>query len=122
MDKVFVNNLNVECIIGILDYERVKTQPLIVSIELDIDLKEAGYTGDLDKSINYASLSERVKAYIIERKARLLEELGVELCDLILKEFKTESVTIKLEKPLAVADAQSVGVQISKKSGVKHDN
>ena len=117
MDKIFVNNLQVDCIVGILDFERVNTQPLLVSIELEKDLKEAGATGQLDKSIDYALLSKRVKSYIIERKARLLEELGVELCDLILKEFKPVSVKVTLNKPQAVAETQGVGVQISKSIG-----
>ncbi|MGN1281284.1 MAG: dihydroneopterin aldolase [Succinivibrio sp.] len=116
MDKIFVNNLKVDCIIGILDYERENTQPLLVSLELETSLTEAGYQGDLSKSIDYALLSSRVKSYIIERKARLLEELGVELCDMILKEFKPHSVMVSLNKPEAIADAQGAGIQITRKS------
>ena len=114
MDRIFVNNLKVECIVGILDYERITPQPLICSLELECDLKKAGETGDLDKSIDYARLSQRVKTYIIERKARLLEELGVELCDLILKEFRPKSVSVRLEKTQAVPDTMGVGIQITK--------
>ncbi|MGN0894941.1 MAG: dihydroneopterin aldolase [Succinivibrio sp.] len=116
MDRIFIEELKVDCIIGILDYERVNTQPLLVSIELETSLSEAGEQGDLSKSIDYALLSNRVKAYIIERKARLLEELGVELCDLILKEFKPQSVTVRLNKPQAIADATGAGIQITRKS------
>lgn len=122
MDKIFVNNLKVECIIGILPYEREHSQPLLVSVELETSLEDAGRTGSLEKSINYALLSERVKSYIVNRKAGLLEELAVELCDLIEKEFKPESVKIRLNKPEAVADAQSVGIEIFRKFGVKNGN
>ncbi len=121
MDKIFVKDLRVDCIIGILESERVKTQPLLVSMELEKDLKECAKTGDLDKSINYAALSERVKSYIIQRKALLLEELAEELCKLILKEFKPESVTIRLNKPEAVADAMATGVQIPRTTGDYND-
>lgn len=121
MDKIFVKDLRVDCIIGILESERVKTQPLLVSMELEKDLKECAKTGDLDKSINYAALSERVKSYIIQRKALLLEELSEELCKLILKEFKPESVTIRLNKPEAVADAMAAGVQITRTTGDYND-
>lgn len=121
MDKIFVKDLRVDCIIGILESERVKTQPLLVSMELEKDLKECAKTGDLDKSINYAALSERVKSYIIQRKALLLEELAEELCKLILKEFKPESVTIRLNKPEAVADAMAAGVQITRTTGDYND-
>ena len=121
MDKIFFFFLRVDCIIGILESERVKTQPLLVSMELEKDLKECAKTGDLDKSINYAALSERVKSYIIQRKALLLEELAEELCKLILKEFKPESVTIRLNKPEAVADAMATGVQITRTTGDYND-
>lgn len=121
MDKIFVKDLRVDCIIGILESEKVKTQPLLVSMELEKDLKECAKTGDLDKSINYAALSERVKSYIIQRKALLLEELAEELCKLILKEFKPESVTIRLNKPEAVADAMATGVQITRTTGDYND-
>ncbi|MBQ9221949.1 MAG: dihydroneopterin aldolase [Succinivibrio dextrinosolvens] len=114
MDKIFITDLRVECIIGILDFERVTLQPLLVSIEIEKDLKRAGQTGDLAKSIDYADLSLRVKKYIINRKAKLLEELGVELCDIILKEYAPYSVTVRLNKPEAVADVREVGIQITK--------
>ena len=122
MDKIFVNDLKVECIVGILPFEREKTQPLLVSMGLETSLEEAGRTGALNKSIDYALLSERVKSYIVERKAGLLEELAVELCDLIEKEFKPESVKISLNKPNAVADAKSVGIEIFRKFGVENGN
>lgn len=53
MDKIFVDNLKVECIVGILPFEREKTQPLFVSLELETPLEEAGRTGALEKNIDY---------------------------------------------------------------------
>lgn len=49
MDKIFVDNLKVECIVGILPFEREKTQPLFVSLVLETPLEEAGRTGALEK-------------------------------------------------------------------------
>ncbi|MBQ2382387.1 MAG: dihydroneopterin aldolase [Succinivibrio sp.] len=103
-----------DCIIGILPYERENTQPLMISIELECDLKKAGYSGDLDDSINYAELANRVREYTVQRKARLVEELGVELCDLILEEFRPKKVCITLNKPLAVENCDGVGIKITK--------
>ena len=51
-DYIFINNLKVDCIIGILPHERENTQPLMISIEIECDLKKAGYSGNLDESIN----------------------------------------------------------------------
>ncbi len=113
MDKVFVKGLKTSCIIGILPQERVKEQELTVDLTLGLDLKEAGKTGDLTKSVDYAALSARVLDYVKKRKAELLEELGVELCTLILNEFKPQSVTVRLGKPQAVSSAETAGIEIT---------
>ena len=99
MDKVFVQGLKVMCIVGILPKERITPQPLII---------------DLGLSIDYHALSLRVTEYVIRRKAPLLEELGVELCDLILKEFHPQRVSVRLVKPQAVENALGAGIEISK--------
>ena len=122
MDKIFVKGLKVNCIVGILDFERVNSQDLIIDLELEKDLKKAGKTGNLDLSVDYALLSKMVSEYIIKRKAKLLEELGVELCDLILEKFDILKVTVTLNKPMAVANTTAVGVQISKEIGEKNGN
>ncbi len=115
MDRIFIEDLCFDCIIGILDFEREHEQPIKVSVDLELDLKNCGYSGDLDKTINYAALSQDIKEYIISRRARLLEELGVELCDRILEKYRPCAVTVRLSKPKAVAQAREVGVQITKR-------
>ena len=112
MDKIFVEGLQVDCIIGVLPFEREETQPLIIDLVLEHDLKPAASAHDL--SLDYAALSERVAEYVIARRAFLLEELAFELCDLILKEFKPRRVTIRLKKPQAVKMAQAAGIEVSK--------
>ena len=96
MDKIFVDNLKVECIVGILPFEREKTQPLFVSLELETPLEEAGRTGALEKTIDYALLSEKVKAYIVKRKVGLLEELEkrnlADYFDVVLERSEKEEV------------------------------
>lgn len=114
MDKVFVRGLKTDCIIGILPEERVKPQRLVVDLELKIPLWEAGVSADLDKSVDYAKLSQRVKDYVQKRRANLLEELAVELCELINKEFHVSGVTVRLAKPQAVAYADAAGIEISR--------
>ncbi len=114
MDKIFVSNLRCECIIGVLDEERITPQPLLVSLEMGLNLEKAGRSGDLSKTIDYGYLSARVKEYIITRKAFLLEELAYELCDFIAAEFKPRYVKVRLDKPQALADAQGCGVEILK--------
>lgn len=115
MDKVFIENLRIECIVGILPEERVHEQPLLCSVSLEYpSLKEAGRQADLSLSADYSALSKRIVSYVKERRAGLLEELGTELCDLIVKEYAPASVAVRLSKPQALADAGAAGIEISR--------
>lgn len=114
MDKIFIEGLKVPCIIGILPQERELEQPLLIDITLETSLQVAGVTHDLKQSIDYAALSAEVYAYVRARKAELLEELGVELCEMILSRFRPQRVTVRLGKPQALQHADLAGIEISR--------
>ncbi|MCR5536158.1 MAG: dihydroneopterin aldolase [Succinivibrio sp.] len=114
MDKIFIAGLRVPCIIGILPEERQTEQPLMLDLTLETSLQEAGLSHDLKQSIDYAALSREVYTYVRERKAGLLEELGVELCELILSRYRPQRVTIRLGKPQALQYADLAGIEISR--------
>ncbi len=114
MDKIFIRELKIPCIIGILPQERLQEQELTVSLTLELSLQEPGISHDLKASIDYAALASHVSRYVKERKAELLEELGVELCDLILSTYRPRRVTISLGKPQALQDAALAGIEISR--------
>lgn len=113
MDKVFIKNMEVECIVGILDFERTTTQRLLVNIEVDADLKQCALSGNLEDSIDYARMAQLVKDYIISKQALLLESLAYELCDLILSNFsKAQAVLVNLQKPDILDYCQGVGIEV----------
>ena len=74
MDKVFIKNMEVVCIVGILDFERTTKQRLLVNIEVDTDLKKCSKSGDLTDSIDYARMAHLVRDYIINKQAFLLSK------------------------------------------------
>ena len=114
MDKIFIKGLKVPCIIGILPEEREIEQPLLIDLTLETSLEAAALNHDLKQSIDYAQLSSEVYAYVRQRRAGLLEELGVELCELILSRYRPHKVTIRLGKPQALQEAALAGIEISR--------
>ncbi len=113
MDKIFINGLEVVCIVGILPEERVTPQKLIIDVSADCDLKVAGHSGDLRDSVDYAALAELIRNHVVRRRARLLEELGVELLQLILKCDQVMAAEIRITKPAAIPGAAGAGVVMS---------
>lgn len=114
MDKILIQGLDVNAIIGILPHEREFEQPLKLDITLFLPLQGCARSGDLSLSINYAEVCSRVTTFIRERKAELIETLAEEVCQYILKTFKPQAVTLSIIKTRAVVNTQGVGVEITR--------
>ena len=112
MDKVFINNLEVEAVIGIFQWEREVRQLISVDIEMDFDNKTAAQSDDIKDALNYKLVGKRVAAFIQNSKFQLVETLAEKISKIILKEFPVSKVKIKVSKPGAMRGSDSVGVSI----------
>ena len=63
---------------------------------------------------SFAKVSERVIAHSTAKPVELLETLLEQLAHIILTEFNTSTVTIRVSKPAAVAQALTAGVEITR--------
>ena len=115
MDLININELAVDCIIGINPSERTRTQQLIISAKLGVDLTCCAGTQNLNDTVNYADVCEELKALAINLKAGLLEVLADKMCNLIFyKHQKVRTIELTLLKPEAVQNAQGVGISIER--------
>ena len=112
MDKVFINNLEVEAVIGIFQWEREVRQLISVDIEMDFDNKTAAQSDDIKDALNYKLVGKRVTAFIQNSKFQLVETLAEKISKIILKEFPVSKVKIKVSKPGAMRGSDFVGVSI----------
>ena len=112
MDKVFINNLEVEAVIGIFQWEREVRQLISVDIEMDFDNKTAAQSDDIKDALNYKLVGKRVTAFIKKSNFQLVETLAEKIAKIILKEFPVTKVKIKVSKPGAMRGSDSVGVSI----------
>jgi len=112
MDKIFINRLSFNCIIGIYPRERVEPQPLEIDLEMRCDIRAAASSNDLSKSLNYAAISDAVIYFCQQAKAELLETLAEGLCSYLSNEFGIQGMRLTIHKPSAVPEARSVGLSI----------
>lgn len=115
MDTVFVRNLTVDAILGILPWERENTQPVRISFAMATDLRAAARSEDIAQAVDYAAAAERVAALTREGRFQLVETLAEHIAQLLLHEFPVQRVRVEVEKPEAVAAADSVGVSIERR-------
>ena len=103
MYTIYIEDLKVEAIIGILPKERKKPQDIVVSCEI-------GYEKKLDKFINYAEVVTLIEEMLVDKKYGLIEDALEEIIESLSKNFnQIKSVKLKLMKP-QILDNCTVGV------------
>ncbi|WP_046059056.1 2-amino-4-hydroxy-6-hydroxymethyldihydropteridine diphosphokinase [Clostridium sp. IBUN22A] len=73
MDKIFLKNVEIFAKHGVFQEEKTLGQKFILDIELSLDTKEAGVTGDLTKSVHYGELCHRIEEIFTKESYDLIE-------------------------------------------------
>ncbi|MFO7809077.1 dihydroneopterin aldolase [Guyparkeria sp.] len=114
-DRILVQGLEFETIIGILPAERETQQPLRVDLVLEVQsFRQAVESEHIDQTVDYASVSRRVIEIAREGRFQLVETLAERCCQTLLAEFPVRRITMRALKPHALAEAAGVGVEITR--------
>ena len=111
-DKVLINDLTVDAILGILPEERVQAQRVVINLTIFTDTQPAAKSQNIADTVNYAELSSQAAQLTVEGEYLLIESLVEDLAALTLDHPTAKAVTGRVEKPQAVSAAGSVGVEI----------
>ncbi|GGX45469.1 dihydroneopterin aldolase [Saccharospirillum salsuginis] len=111
-DRVFLQELKVETVIGAYDWERSIRQNLWLDLSLAFDCKPAGTTDDLSKALDYDALSRHIRDWAAEQSFELIETFGERLCVLIYEFCGVRDIDLRINKRGAVADCGGVGIHI----------
>jgi len=113
-DIVFIEDLRIDAIIGIYDWEREVKQTVALDIEMASDNTRPAATESIDDAINYKEVAKRLIAFTEDSQFQLVETLTERLAEIILNEFDVPWCRIKLSKLGAVTGSKSVGVIIER--------
>jgi dihydroneopterin aldolase len=114
MDIVFIEDLRIDAVIGIYDWERRIRQTLSFDLEMAFDNRRPAASDDIADTLNYKSISKRLQAYVEASSFGLVETLAERCAEIIREEFGVSWVRLKLSKPGAVRGARTVGVRIER--------
>ncbi|GLR71180.1 dihydroneopterin aldolase [Agaribacter marinus] len=109
-DTVFIRGLELSSIIGVYDFERNAKQRVIVDIEIATDLTLASSTDNISDTIDYGHIAETLSQVASNSSFQLLEALGKKMLDTLFEYYPLESVTLTINKPDIIANANGVGV------------
>ena len=114
MDTIFINELKVKTKLGVPAWERMLAQTIILDIEIGYDLAKAGNSDAIADTIDYGAVVARIHDTLKEHSFQLVEALAEHVAQLILKEFKAESVKVKVAKPAILPGLKALGVVIER--------
>ena len=114
-DTIFIQGLEISCIIGTLPRERLTKQKVVIDLEFPVSVRKAARRDDLKDAINYKKIAERATGFVSKSRFFLIETLAEHLAHTLLREFKLKSLTLRIYKPDAIPNAKSVGVEIFRK-------
>lgn len=114
MDRVFIEGLEVETVIGHYDWERDIRQKLLLDIDMDFDCRAAGASDALVDALDYDAVARAVMKRVTASRYRLIEAVAEAVTALLLADFPCRKVRVIVRKPTAVAQAAAVGVEIER--------
>ena len=91
--KISIEKLTFKCIIGILDFERIKKQKVVIDISFEYDFV------DENSFIDYSKIASKVKKTMKEKKFKLLEDAIKHLENYLQRKYPIKNLKIKISKP-----------------------
>ena len=112
--SVFIKDFIIEEIIGIHEHEKIKKQKIKFNIIIDVDQSIIPDEKDIKSIVDYEKITNKLENLAKNKKYNFLESLAEDSFKEIFEDKRINSVKIKIEKPEAIKNADSVGVEVFK--------
>lgn len=114
--RIIFSRIALDASIGILEHERIATQPIHIDAEIEVDVNQAVNDADIGSVLDYRTLHESIVKECTSGHVNLLETLTDNVANRLLSTFvETREVTVRITKPSAFADSAGVAIEVSKK-------
>jgi D-erythro-7,8-dihydroneopterin triphosphate epimerase len=115
MDKIFIRDLALRCIIGIYPEERREKQDVVINVVMHADLSKAGRSDDLADTVDYKAIKKAILKLVDGSGFQLIESLAERIADIALSNDKVQQVVVTIDKPGALRFAKASAVEITRK-------
>ena len=114
MDKIILEDLRIEAIIGIWEWERRVRQVVSLDLEMAADVKAAAKTDAIEDALDYKQIAKRLIGCVEASEFKLVETLAETLARIVVTEFGVGWVKLSVSKPGAIEGSRNVGVRIER--------
>lgn len=114
MDRIYIRDLALRCMIGVFPEERREKQDVVINVVLECDHRAAAQSDRLEDAVDYKALKKKIVALVETSSFQLIEALADRLAVLCLENSRVQRATVTVDKPGALRFARSVGVEITR--------
>jgi dihydroneopterin aldolase len=111
---VFIKDFIIQEIIGIHEHEKTKKQKIKFNIVVNVNQNTVPDEKDIKSIVDYEKITNKLENLVKNKKYNFLESLAEDSFKEIFEDKRINSVKIKIEKPDAIKNADSVGVEVLK--------
>ena len=114
MDIVFIEDLRIDTVIGIYDWERKIRQTVALDVEMAFDNRKPAASDRIADTLDYKAVAKRLIAFVESSHFELVETLAERCAGIIIDEFRVPWLRLRLSKPGAVTGSKAVGVVVER--------
>ena len=111
---VFIKDFIIQEIIGIHEHEKTKKQKIKFNIVVNVNQNTVPDEKDIKSIVDYEKITNKLESLVKNKKYNFLESLAEDSFKEIFEDKRIYSIKIKIEKPDAIKNADSVGVEVLK--------
>ncbi len=111
---VQVQQLELNWLVGVLDFEKTTPQKLRISVEATVHMPNLDGTEQYQDMVCYADIVDFIKQYANRGHVALVETIANGICDFVLTKKAVKSVKVSVHKPNIIDACHSVGVTLYK--------
>lgn len=112
-DVILLEGIQVPAALGVTAAERRMRRPVVLDLEVERDLRDAGRSDGIRHTIHYKRVFEVVEDVATNQEHKLVEALGDRIARAVLGKFDADAVTVSVRKPTPIAGVlRFAGVRI----------
>jgi len=111
---VFIKDYVIEEIIGIHEHEKIKKQKIKFNIVVNVNENTIPNEKNIKSIVDYEKITKKLESLVKTKKYNFLESLAEDSFKEIFEDARINSAKVKIEKPEAIKNAGSVGVEVFK--------
>lgn len=112
MDRIRLRDITVFPRLGVAEIEKEWVQKISLDVELHLDLSRPIETDDVATTVDYQQVYRRIREVATARKYHLIESLGGEIAEMMLREFPLCRVVVRVRKTNLPFDAHLSCVEV----------